>query len=220
MRIDHVIVGARRIGPVRDWLRDRYGFGLLEGSPHSDGTQGWLVPFATPDVQYLEILTVGDEARLAATGFGAGFLDRTAAGPSYLNWAVLSDDIAKEADRLGELTGAAPGLLRGESRRADGTASPWAEAGFELSWARPWRPFFLEYGNPAGRAARVPRDLARAGHATPPLAYRRVAVHAAPAAVAAWLGRDDLPVVAAPGAGGIAAVTVATDAGDVELVLP
>jgi Glyoxalase-like domain len=221
MRIDHVILGARRIEPVRDLLRERHGFGVIQGSAHPDGTQGWLVPFDTPLVQYLEILTAGNETRLAETDFGRQFLDRTAAGPAFLNWAVLSEDIDSDAQRLKSLARTDPGLLRGESVRADGGVSPWTEVGFELSWRQPWRPFFLQYGNPRARGNRLAGDLAHADHATTPLAYARIRVGAHADTLAAWLGPHNLPVHTAVGASGVVeSVTIATGVGDIEMTLP
>lgn len=221
MRIDHVIIGARTVEPVRDWLRGEYGFGLVQGSAHADGTQGWLVPFDTPDVQYIEVLTWAGDTTQANAAFGRRFLERTAAGPAFLNWAVLTDDIGREAARVRTLTGRDPQLIEGESVRADGTRSPWAEAAFELSWRYPCLPFFLRYGNPTARAARIPDDLAKAGHNSTPVAYRGIRVRTRGTDLAAWLGTDDLPVTCVPGdTDAVESVSVATVTGDVTLALP
>ena len=220
MRIDHVIIGGRDIGELRRLLWDRYGFGVIKGSAHDDGTQGWLVPFDTPRVQYLELLTPGAPDTLAASAFGRMFLDRTSAGPAFLNWAVLSDDIGKDADRLRDLAGADPGLLRGESVRADGQRSPWAEAGFEASWQSPSRPFFLEYGNWPGRVARVASDVHRAGHRQVPLAYSGITLRTAdPDGLPSWWGAALPAVVTAGARERVEAVRIRTEDGDVEVVL-
>lgn len=225
-RVDHVIIGARRIEPIRDLLRDEHGFGVIQGSAHPDGTQGWLVPFDTPAVQYLEILTAADPDLLAGNDFGRWFLDRTATGPAFLNWAVLSPDIDADAARVQELTGADPGLLRGESVRADGRRFPWAEAGFEASWRRPCRPFFLQYGNWSARSARIPGDLARAGHRVTPRAFTAVTVRAEQPDLPTWWQPYRLPVTVRAGRPeGVGAVRVATvdgsgTAGEATVVLP
>ncbi|RAY16151.1 VOC family protein [Actinomadura craniellae] len=220
-RIDHVILGARSIAPLRDLLWEEYGFGVTDGSPNPDGTASWVVPFDSADVQYLELLVPGDERQLAATDFGRLFLDRTAAGPVFLNWAVLVEDIAAAADRVQRLTGQDPEMLRGESVRADGQRVPWAEAAFAASWATPSHPFFLEYGNWAARRARVAGDIAAAGHRCRPVSIDRLAVRTARNDLDSWLGVPEPPVTVVHGTGeAIIAATVRTDAGPVELRVP
>jgi hypothetical protein len=221
VRIDHVIIGGRDIGEMRRLLWGLYGFGVIRGSAHEDGTQGWLVPFDTPKVQYLELLTPGNMDTLATSEFGRLFLDRISAGPAFLNWALLSDDIGKDAARMRDLTGADPGLLRGESVRADGQRFPWAEAGFEASWQCPSRPFFLEYGNRPARVARVTSDVRRAGHRRTPLAFRGITLRTARPDLPAWWDEAALPVVVTEGnEERVEAAQVRTDDGDIELVLP
>jgi hypothetical protein len=220
VRIDHVIIGARDADDIAELLRLKYGFGMVQGTAHSDGTQGWLVPFDTPEVQYLEILTVRDEATLVGNGFGDLFLERTADGPAFLNWAVLSAGIDADADRVRELTGEDPGLARGASVRPDGRRFPWAEAGFEQSWRCPSRPFFLEYGNWPGRAARVPGDLERAGHRVTPLAFSGLTISSPQPGLAAWWAPYDLPVTVVAGEReAVLAAQVRTADGQVEVTL-
>ncbi|MGW7364414.1 VOC family protein [Streptomyces sp. NPDC054841] len=203
MRIDHVILGARTVEPLRELLWERHGFGITDGSPNPDGTASWVVPFDTPDVQYLELLVTDDEEKLAGSDFGRLFLERTADGPAFLNWAVLTDDIESTAREVEQVTGADPDLFRGESVRADGQRVPWAEAAFELSWRSRVLPFFLSYGNAAARAARVAGDLEAAGHRVCPTALERLVT--GPAEEQDWVGRW-------PGLGGLA-VTVDRTAG-------
>lgn len=220
MRIDHVIIGARRIADIRDFLWDSYGFGIIEGSRHEDGTQGWLVPFDTPQVQYLELLTPADEKLLPDGGFGRRFLERTADGPAFLNWAVHSDDIGQDAARVAELTGKDPGLLRGESVRADGQRFPWAEAAFEVSWNSPSHPFFLEYGNWPARRARVAGDLARAAHRVTPQQYTGIVVGTAGADLADWCNSSQLGVECRPAsAESVQQVRISTAIGIAELAV-
>ncbi|GAA2906184.1 hypothetical protein GCM10010517_72380 [Streptosporangium fragile] len=217
MRVDHVIMGARSIEPLRELLWERYGFGVTDGSPNPDGTASWVVPFDTDDVQYLELLVPHDEAALTAGEFGRVFLERTADGPAFLNWAALADDIEAAAERVRAVLGADPELIRGESVRADGCRVPWAEAAFAASWAVPSRPFFLEYGDWPARRARVPGDLAAAGHRTTPTAITAVVVGTG---LGDWPGSDELPVEVLPGGDGIREIRVATAGGEVSVSLP
>jgi Glyoxalase-like domain len=218
MRIDHVIVGTGRIEDVADRLRDELGFGLVKGTAHGDGTQGWLVPFDSPDVQYLEVLSARDPDRLEQTGFGREFLERTAGGPCFLNWAVATDDVEADAERLRGLLGEDPELIRGESVRETGERFPWIEVGFAASWRKPCRPFVLEYGNRRARGARVPGDLARAAHRVVPRSYAEVEVESAGTDVAAWLGDDSLPVRVVDGhRDRVRSIAVATSAGEARI---
>ncbi|GGM73490.1 hypothetical protein GCM10011609_06600 [Lentzea pudingi] len=221
MRIDHVILGARTIGPLREWLRDEHGLGITDGSPNPDGTASWVVPMDTPLVQYLELLVVDDVAKLSSDDFGRTFLDRTAAGPAFLNWAALVDDIATVAQQVAAVTGGDPGLLEGVSVRADGQQVPWAEAAFADSWARPCRPFFLSYGDPASRRDRVAGDLAAAAHDTVPTGIARLGITMPdPANWAAWPGAAALAVTAEGGADGVDHVVLTTGGGEVVLRWP
>jgi hypothetical protein len=220
-RVDHVVIGARGIEQVAPLLRDQHGFGVVRGSAHLDGTQGWLVPFDTPRVQYLEILTPSRPEVLSGSEFGRAFLDRTAAGPAFLTWAVLSTDIERDAERVHRLSGTDPGLLRGESVRADGRHFPWAEAGFAQSWERPSRPFFLQYGNWPDRSARVAGDVAQAGHRVTPVEFAEVDVVSTGRDPSSWWAPYRLPVVVEPGdRDGVRAVRIRTTGGDAEVVLP
>lgn len=197
-RIDHVIIGARRGAELLALLRERYGFGATDRTVNSDGTASWLVPFDTPDVQYFELLEVADERRLAASDFGRLFLERTAAGPAFLNWAVATPDIERTAARLERVIGADPELIRGESVRADGQVLPWAEAAFAVSWETPSRPFFLEYGNIPARRERLPRDLSDAAHTTVPVEITGLTVRSTWPGLPDWLGDPTLPVTVSP----------------------
>ncbi|MER6714558.1 MULTISPECIES: VOC family protein [unclassified Streptomyces] len=221
MNIDHVILGARRIGPLREWLRDGFGFGVTDGSPNPDGTASWIVPMDNERVQYLELLVVSDESQLADTPFGATFLDRTADGPTFLNWAVLTEDIESDADRVKQLSGEDPDLLSGTSVRADGQEVPWREAAFAASWRTPALPFFLQYGNWTARRERVPGDLAAAAHDDCPTGIDALTVDVLQADVTAWLGEARLPLRLRSGAAdAVRAVTVGAVSGTHVLELP
>lgn len=223
MRIDHVILGARTITPLRELLWDRHGFGITDGSPNPDGTASWIVPFDTPDVQYLELLVPDDERELAGSDFGRLFLERTADGPTFLNWAVLTDDVESTARQVAQVTGVDPGLLRGESVRADGQRVPWAEAAFDLSWRSQVLPFFLSYGNPTERAGRVAGDLRAAGHRVRPTALTGLTTGPAPERDWArrWPGLEGLAVTVDDTADPeITAVRIGTGEGETVVRLP
>jgi Glyoxalase-like domain len=228
--IDHVIMGARTIEPLRELLWEKYGFGITDGSPNPDGTASWVVPFDTPDVQYLELLVVNSERTLSESAFGTEFLDRTADGPVFLNWAVLVDDIDKAAAAVQSLTKSDPDLFSGESVRADGQVVPWAEAAFRLSWKSQVLPFFLQYGNAEARAGRVAGDVAQAGHRVCPTAITGLRLGSATAhgdwpltdwPLTDWPSLGSLPVGFFPAEGdGILDVQVSTVDGPIVLERP
>lgn len=194
MRIDHVMIGARRVEPVREMLRERYGLGLALGGRLHNGTTCWIVPFDTPDVQYVEVVVPHDEAAMERTGRREAFMERTADGPVFLAWVVHVDDIRGAAERIGKILGGDAGLRHGESVRADGQRLPWAEAGFAAAWRQPSRPFFLEFGDWPGRRARLPRELSAADHQRTPTAFSSITVGGADD-LSDWLGdAADVPV--------------------------
>ncbi|WP_067455038.1 VOC family protein [Actinomadura macra] len=214
MRIDHVMIGARDVEPVRALLRERHGFGLVLGGRLHNGTTCWIVPFDSSEVQYLEVVVPHDEAAMAGRGIRESFMERTAAGPAFLTWVVHVDDIRETAERIGKVLGDDGGLRHGESVRADGQRLPWAEAGFAAAWRQPSRPFFLEYGDGPGRRARVPRELAAAEHRRTPTAFSSITVGGHDD-LSDWLGGPGLPVQADPSApDGVREVTIAVRDGD------
>jgi hypothetical protein len=219
-RIDHVIIGARKLADARELLWDRYGFGITDGTSNGDGTDSWLIPFDSPLVQYLELIVVTDEPALRSSQFGQTFLDRTVDGPAFVGWAVAVDDIGQAAERLQRLTGEDPELLHGESIRADGQRMPWSEAAFAAAWAVPSRPFFLSYGEWAARSARKAADLAAAGHRCTPMAITRLTVGTGRGDLTDWLGGPQ-PFLAAHPAPyeAVESVLVTTVDGPVEIRL-
>ncbi|TYK51430.1 VOC family protein [Actinomadura decatromicini] len=225
MRIDHVMIGARRVEPVRDLLRERHGLGLVLGGRLHNGTTCWIVPFDTPDVQYIEVVVPHDEAAMERTGRREAFMDRTATGPAFLGWVVQVDDIQGTAERIGKVLGEDAGLRHGESVRADGQRLPWTEAGFAAAWRQPSRPFFLEWGAWPERRARVSRELSAAAHRRTPTAFTSITVGGSDD-LSDWLGDAGLPVVvdrAAPDGVHEVAFTVRDDedrGGEATLRLP
>lgn len=188
MRIDHVIIGARRLDEPRELLWSEYGFGITDRTSNGDGTDSWLVPFDSPDVQYIELIVATGERELMKTDYGRTFLERTADGPSFVAWAVAVSEIEEAAARVRRLTGEDPELIRSESIRSDGERMPWSEAAFQAAWRIPSRPFFLQYDNWPARRARLPRDLTSAAHRCTPTRLRQVTVQSADDVTTQWIG--------------------------------
>jgi Glyoxalase-like domain len=220
MRIDHVIIGARRLDEARELLWSGYGFGLTDGTSNGDGTESWLVPFESPEVQYIELIVVSRERELMETDYGRTLLERTADGSAFIAWAVAVEQIEEAAARVRRLTGEDPELVRGESVRADGERMPWSEVAFRAAYAAPSRPFFLQYGNWPARRARLPRDLASAAHRCTPTRLQRVTVLSADDGPARWLG-GPMPFVALRRASceAMESVEIGTTAGVIEMRL-
>jgi hypothetical protein len=218
--IDHLIVAARTLDAIRERLYWECGFGLVAGGPRSDGLTQHLVPFDAPHCPYLEVYTVHDERLAKERPNGRTLLDATTDGPAALLWAAAVPDAARTAARLRVLTGEDPGLRRGASVRADGERLPWTEAGMAAARRRPCLPFFQTWHDRPTRRARLPRELAAAGHRCTPLSYTALEVETTVDDLDAWLGTPaaDLGVrVRRTASDRPVAATIATDAGPVRL---
>ncbi|MCX4515761.1 VOC family protein [Streptomyces sp. NBC_01619] len=159
----------------------------------------------------------------ALSDYGRPFLERTADGPTFLNWAVLTDDIESTARRVERITGTNSELLRGESVSADGVRMPWAEAAFAVSWSSRVLPFFLSYGEPAACAQQVAGDVKAARHRIRPLSMWRLVTGTPqePEWATRWPGLSELAVGIAPESGPVIdAVYIDTVDGETVVRLP
>jgi Glyoxalase-like domain len=139
-RLVQVIVLTEDLDREGDRFR-RAGFCVEPGGRHPGrGTENLIVPFAG---QYLEILSVVDRARAAASPHGSpvvAALERR--GPGLARWSVEPQDIAATAARLG---------LPVEPRQRsgpDGNSVRWRAVGVNEAWRQPWRCAFLSWDEP------------------------------------------------------------------------
>lgn len=191
MRIDHVLWAASDLEAATRDLEGRLGVARAGGGRHEGlGTHNAILPLGGG---YLEVLAIADAGEAASSPLGIAVGRRLTQGDGLMGWAVVVDDVAAHAERLGTpiVTIARPGFRA----RLTGVG----EAAVD-----PWRPFFLQRdeGTPD------PGEPGDAGGIT------WVEVATGPATLADWLGATGgLPVRHADRGHGLTAVGI----GDREL---
>lgn len=172
--IDHVIFVVPDLDAATREHRGR-GFTVTRGGEHADGrTHNALVGFA--DGSYLELLAFHDLGR-ARDHRWAPVAER---GGGWADFALRSDDLAADAEALGDLVTQTP-QERGRTR-PDGVRITWRAA-----LLRPPLPFLIE--DVTDRALRVPGGAA-AAHANGTGRIVRVVLGGRdPAAIAARYAR-------------------------------
>jgi len=169
-QLDHVVFVFRDLPAAMDDYRRR-GFTVTPGGEHSDRvTHNALIPFA--DGTYVELVGFRDPSRSLTHRWW-----RIAAnGGGIADFALLSDDIARDAAALTELLEIPP--------REGGRITP---DGVELKWRtavlKPPLPFIIEDLTP--REFRVPGGAA-ADHANGATGIASVIVGATDLADAEW----------------------------------
>ncbi len=127
---------------------DSLGLRWARGGRHPGrGTENLIVPLGD---QYLELLSVVDEAEAAGSPDGRPVLEalRTR-GPGLARWSVEADDLDAVASRLG---------LAVEDRRRvrpDEVVVRWRAIGVNEAWAEPWRCAFMSWLDPDTHPAQV-----------------------------------------------------------------
>jgi glyoxalase-like protein len=131
VRIDHVILAASDLDSGAARLEAELGLVAAGGGRHDGlGTQNRIVPLGGG---YLEILAIADADEAAASPLGRALSARIdAAGDGLMGWAVVVDDVAPVAARLG--TEVSTITRQGLSARLTGLAEAMAE---------PFLPFFI-----------------------------------------------------------------------------
>ncbi len=158
LRFDHAVIGVRQLAEAGRFYADRLGFEVYPGGRHTGlGTENAIVRFG---LDYLELLSVHDEAQALAAGLSRAslveYLRRHACGP--LGFALATDDLDGMAARLRAEGLDALGPYPMKRMRPDGVLLEWrllVPGG--TGWRRPW-PFFIQWGMP---------DDERLGHESP-----------------------------------------------------
>ena len=187
MRIDHAIWVTRDLDAAAERFERDHGLAAAGGGRHDGlGTHNRIVPLGGG---YLELLAVADAEEAAGSPLGRSV---AAAPEGWLGWAVVVDDVAAAATRLG--TEVSTLSREGFSAQLTGLAEAMAE---------PTLPFFLQ----RGEGTPDPGEAGSAGGLT----WIEVAGDAA--RLREWLCGADLPVRVQPGEPALLAVGV----GDREL---
>jgi hypothetical protein len=181
LSIDHVVWGVSDLDAAGDALLQRYGLRSVKGGRHPGwGTANRIVPLGG---NYIELLTVADEAEAARDETGQLWLRRLREGDGLLTWCLSTDDIENVAARLGL-------ELRHKWRiRPDGSEISWRIAGLEASLERPALPFFISWDVPPDQ--HPGRQYAGSPD---PGGITWVQVGADPAELAEWLGGEEVRV--------------------------
>jgi hypothetical protein len=190
LEIDHVIFAVEDFDTAADRLKQEHGLASVAGGRHpGHGTGNRIVPLGA---NYIELMSVVDEAEAAASPLGRWVQRRAAAGGGPAALCLRTDNIEVVAARLG----LEPlGMSRA---KPDGTALSWHLAGLERMLADGF-PFFIEWHADAadlpGRMP-VPHDVATEG-----ICWVEVGGDAK--VIGEWLGGSDVAVNAVPGGKGV-----------------
>lgn len=150
--IDHVVIAVRDLAQaVADY--ERAGFTVTLGGEHAGGaTHNALISFA--DGAYLELIAFKEPDRPQPHRWW----DKLRQGEGLVDFALLADDLAAEADRLTAAGLAVDGPDGGGRTRPDGQEVAWR--GAVLPAAAGFLPFLIEDVTP--RELRVPGGAATA----------------------------------------------------------
>jgi catechol 2,3-dioxygenase-like lactoylglutathione lyase family enzyme len=148
--IDHIVIAVRDLAMATDDYR-RLGFTVTPGGEHTGGaTHNALVSFG--DGSYFELIAFREPDRPQEHKWWGRF----ATGEGTVDYALLVDDAAAEANRLAAAGIAGAGPQDGGRLRPDGQRIAWRNLTLEAADAP--LPFLIEDVTP--RELRVPPDPA------------------------------------------------------------
>jgi hypothetical protein len=205
LELDHVLFAVSDLDAAARELEARHGLMSVDGGRHAGwGTANRIVPLGDA---YIELITVVDPAEAKGSAFGrwvAGGVQPRRAQP--LGWVVRTDELDDVAGRLGLQASA------GSRAGRDGRTLSWRLAGVEEAAAYPSLPFFVEWGEGTPLPGRTP-----VAHPAGAVRLARLELSGDAARVSAWLGSEGLPLTVREGEPAVAAITLATDSGEVIL---
>ncbi|WP_432521993.1 VOC family protein [Kineococcus sp. SYSU DK006] len=155
MRVDHVgfAAGPEGLQETARSLAARLGVRVVDGGPHPRfGTRNVVLPLS--DGCYVEVVEVLDHPVADKALFGRAVRERSEAGGGWFAWAVVVDDLAGHAARLGEKA------EEGARRRPDGVELRWRQIGAPALRTDPQLPLLIEWDGPA---TQHPSAIALAG---------------------------------------------------------
>ena len=145
-RFDHAVIGIPNLKAGMAAFR-RLGFAVSEGGRHpSLGTRNAIVRFG---LDYLELLSVEDEARAAARGpFGAELLSFLGKSSGLVGYVLAGTGLEEQAEGLRTLGVGAEGPFDMDRVRPDGRRLEWR---LVLPGGSPWRkpwPYLIDWITP------------------------------------------------------------------------
>ena len=189
---------------ARRFERD-FGLESVPGGRHAAwGTGNRIVPLGE---EYIELISPVDPDVAEANALGRWLLAGTAARDRLMGWAVATDDIEGEAERLGLA------VVTGSRTRPDGTVLSWRLAGTERMILEPSHPLLLQWDvpaelHPARRAGAPEASLGR---------IASVGLSGDEASIGEWLGGQLLPLRVAPGDPAIVGATFESTGREIHL---
>jgi hypothetical protein len=194
--VDHVLIAVDDLEAGAARLLGRHGLVAMPGGSPWPGITNMVVPLGPP--AYLELVAATDPG---ASPEAALIRDRAAGGDRPLTWVLEPEDFDAVVQRTGETPSGQPG---------DG----WRT----LGGVRPDRPFFIRYSRDRdARREGWQRRLDDAGHRVVPGSITAVELSGDEAALRAWTGDVDVPLVVTPGDPRLVAVRIATPDGEIRL---
>lgn len=136
--IDHVILGVKDLERASALFSEQLGLSVSGGGRHpAAGTANRIIVIGDT---YLELITVvaPDEAQ-------PSMLERLAKGEGYWNFALASDAIETDCQRMRARGVPVLGPNRGELRAADGRSRSWLRADIERPDLAQHYPFLIQH---------------------------------------------------------------------------
>lgn len=205
MPIDHVIVVVDDLDAASRRFMDDYGLASYPGGRHVGmGTANAIVPLGP---NYIELLAVVDPDEATTNPNGRAMLSLTDAGGGLVGWMVRSDDLDKNAARLG-LT-----VIAMSRRRPDGIELAWRLGLGDVIARDPSLPTFIQW--------EVPEDLYPGAeaveHRVRPSGITWLELSGDAERVTQWIGSPDFDLRVRPGEPAVVRVGVAVDGGEIVL---
>ncbi|MBX5449625.1 VOC family protein [Thermogemmatispora sp.] len=136
--IDHVIIGVKDLERASVLFSERLGLTVSGGGRHPlGGTANRIIVIGDT---YLELITV-----VAADEAQPSMLERLAKGEGYWNFALASDAIAEDCQRMRARGVPVLGPVHGELRAADGRVRSWLRADIERPDLAQHYPFLIQH---------------------------------------------------------------------------
>jgi hypothetical protein len=196
VQIDHIVIGVRDLDNAAAQFEDPFGLTTIDGGRHPGwGTANRLVPLGAA---YLELVTVVDQVEASNSDFGR-WVSTMLEGNSRFGWAVRTDDLDRDALRLGLE------VAQGSRRSRGGEMLHWRIAGVAQAAGDSALPFFIQWG------ADTPLPgWATVVHRSGAVAVGELTINGNEQRLHEWLGTTSLPIRVTPGTHGVASFTVLT----------
>ena len=205
MPIDHVILVVDDLDVAMRRFDDDYGLASYRGGRHLGmGTANAIVPLGP---NYVELLAVVDPDEAATNPNGLAMLSLTEAGGGLAGWMMRTDDLDREAARLG-LT-----VISMSRRRPDGVELHWRLGLGDAAPRDPSLPTFIQWDVPS---TLLPGAEVVA-HRVRPTGIAWLEVSGDAARVEQWVGRPDFDVRVTQGEPAVERVVLAVDGGVIVL---